>query len=67
MFPTGPVRVEAHDPDGMSLKDLERRAIERALHESGGNRRQAARTLGLSERTLYRRLKDYGLTDVDGD
>jgi DNA-binding NtrC family response regulator len=67
VYPTGPVRVEPHDPDGMSLKDLERRAIERALRESGGNRRLAARTLGLSERTLYRRLKDYGLTDVDGD
>jgi len=67
VYPTGPVRVEAQDPDATSLKDLERRAIERALRESGGNRRQAARTLGLSERTLYRRLKDYGLTDLDGD
>jgi DNA-binding NtrC family response regulator len=67
VYPTGPVRVEPSDPDGMSLKDLERRAIERALRDAGGNRRLAARTLGLSERTLYRRLKDYGLTDVDGD
>jgi DNA-binding NtrC family response regulator len=67
VYPRGPVRVEAADPEGLSLKDLERRAIERALRESGGNRRLAARTLGLSERTLYRRLRDYGLTQFDGD
>ncbi|NNE44483.1 MAG: sigma-54-dependent Fis family transcriptional regulator [Gemmatimonadetes bacterium] len=61
VYPTGPVRVESADPSGLSLKDIERRAVEHALRDSGGNRRLAAETLGMSERTLYRRLKEYGL------
>jgi DNA-binding NtrC family response regulator len=36
-------------------------AIARALQRSGGNRREAAVLLGLSERTLYRKIQDYGL------
>jgi DNA-binding NtrC family response regulator len=44
-----------------SMADAERRAIETALLETGGNRREAARRLGIGERTLYRKIKDYGL------
>jgi DNA-binding NtrC family response regulator len=36
-------------------------AIEKALDSHQGNRRQAARSLGIGERTLYRKLKEYGL------
>jgi DNA-binding NtrC family response regulator len=46
---------------GMSLDDLERRAIELTLAEVRGNRRKAAGILGIGERTLYRKLKEYGL------
>ena len=44
-----------------SMADAERRAIETALLETGGNRREAARRLGIGERTLYRKIKEYGL------
>ena len=44
-----------------TLKDMEREAIEQALDRVGGNRRKAAALLGISTRTLYRKLKEYGL------
>ena len=43
------------------LVDLEREAIERALRAVGGNRRRAAEILGIGERTLYDKLKRYGI------
>ena len=46
---------------GMTMADVERAAIEGALKDSGGNRRKAAGALGLGERTLYRKIKEYGL------
>jgi DNA-binding NtrC family response regulator len=46
---------------GMSMADVERAAIEAALKESRGNRRKAAEALGIGERTLYRKLKEYAL------
>ena len=46
---------------GMSLEDLEREAIARTLASVEGNRRRAADMLGIGERTLYRKLKQYGL------
>jgi len=45
------------------LDDLEREMIRRALREHRGHRRKAAEQLGISERTLYRKIKDYGLQD----
>ena len=44
-----------------SLKDREREAIEQALNRVGGNRRKAAAILGISTRTLYRKLNEYDL------
>ena len=44
-----------------TLEDLERDAIARALDEVGGNRRLAAEKLGIALRTLYNKLKRYGL------
>lgn len=42
-----------------TLEDAERELITRALKTFNGNRRQTARTLGISERTLYRKLKEF--------
>lgn len=44
-----------------SLKDREREAIEQALNRVAGNRRKAAAILGISTRTLYRKLNEYDL------
>jgi DNA-binding NtrC family response regulator len=52
----------ADETDGTSIRDLERAAIVSALQELRGNRRLASRRLGISEATLYRRLKEYGIT-----
>ena len=46
---------------GMSMAEVEQAAIEAALREYEGNRRKAAEVLGIGERTLYRKLKAYGL------
>lgn len=46
-------------PPGVTLADLERRAIERTLRLCDGNREKAARMLGIGVRTLYRKLKSY--------
>jgi two-component system response regulator HydG len=43
------------------ISDLEREEIERALTETSGNKKEAARRLGLSRRALYRRLDRFGL------
>jgi DNA-binding NtrC family response regulator len=48
---------------GVSLAELEREAIEKTLQLVQGNREQAARMLGIGERTLYRKIKEYGLVD----
>jgi DNA-binding NtrC family response regulator len=45
----------------MSLEDLEREAIERTLKFFRNNRRATAKSLGMSERTLYRKIDQYGL------
>ncbi|MEO1236079.1 MAG: sigma-54 dependent transcriptional regulator, partial [Planctomycetota bacterium] len=46
---------------GMSLDQLEKQAIRETLRTVAGNREQAAKMLGIGERTLYRKLKEYGL------
>jgi len=46
---------------GMTMADVEKLAIEAALDEHRGNRRKAAEVLGIGERTLYRKIKAYGL------
>jgi len=43
----------------LPLEELERRAILRALRESGGDKLAAARLLGIGKTTLYRKLKQY--------
>jgi two-component system response regulator HydG len=46
---------------GTPLEQLEKRAIRETLRLTGGNREQTAKLLGIGERTLYRKLKEYGL------
>jgi two-component system response regulator HydG len=47
-----------------SLQQLERRAILRALEETGGDRLRAAKLLGIGKTTIYRKLKEYGLENA---
>ena len=49
---------EFHRP---TLEEVEREQIRRALLENKGNRRKAAKELGIGERTLYRKIKEYNL------
>jgi len=48
---------------GTTMAEVERLVIESALRETRGNRRKAADILDIGERTLYRKLKDYGVPD----
>jgi len=49
---------EPHEEDIQTLEDAERELITKALKRFDGNRRQTAKALGISERTLYRKLKE---------
>ncbi len=51
------LRSESH----VSLEDLEKRSIRDALVFNNGRRKETAQQLGISERTLYRKIKEYGL------
>ncbi|MDD3276676.1 MAG: sigma-54 dependent transcriptional regulator [Kiritimatiellales bacterium] len=67
-----PVHIrEAGGPDGAvavesgTLEELEKRAIRQALKEAEGNRTHAAEKLGISRRTLHRKIVEYGFTEVE--
>ena len=53
----GRSRPQIDIPPGVSLEDLERAAVEKALQLHQGNRTHAAKMLGISVRTLQRKLK----------
>jgi transcriptional regulator with PAS, ATPase and Fis domain len=57
----GRVVVGEAEHQVLSLQEMEQRMISAALDRSKGNRRSAARALSISERTLYRKIKEYGL------
>jgi two-component system, NtrC family, response regulator HydG len=46
---------------GKPLKEIEKLVIAETLKLTGGNREQAAEMLGIGERTLYRKIKEFGL------
>lgn len=48
---------------GVNLAELEKKAIEETLASVQGNRELAAKILGIGERTLYRKIKEYGLKE----
>jgi len=55
------VRPRAPGEENISLEEMERRMIVGSLQKYEGNRRLAAQALKISERTLYRKIKEYGL------
>jgi len=50
---------------GTKMSEVERAVIEAALKETRGNRRRAADLLGIGERTLYRKIKEYRLPEIE--
>ncbi len=62
---TPPATVITLGP-GMTMAEIERVAIRAALRETAGNRRKAAEKLGIGERTLYRKLREYEGEDFAG-
>lgn len=51
------------EDDSLSIEKKERELIVRALRKNNNRRKNAARDLGISERTLYRKIKEYGLEE----
>ena len=49
--------------NSLNLETIEKQMLIKALEKNNGNRKKAAEELGYSDRTLYRRLKQYGLED----
>ena len=47
--------------ESLSLKDKEIELIKKALEKHNGKRKHAAKDLGISERTLYRKINEYGI------
>jgi DNA-binding NtrC family response regulator len=48
---------------GMTMEQIERAVIQATLRETRGNRRKAAEMLGIGERTLYRKIKEYKMPE----
>jgi two-component system response regulator HydG len=62
------VLVAGDDPSELvSLAEVERRYILRVVEASGGNKTMAADVLGITRKTLYRKLQEYGATSDDTD
>lgn len=57
----GPGRKTSANLAGVSLNELEKQAIADTLAKTGNNREKTAKELGIGERTLYRKIKEYGL------
>ncbi|MCM1371384.1 MAG: sigma-54 dependent transcriptional regulator [Bacteroides sp.] len=54
---------EVNEEENLNLEEMEKRNIIRALQNSHNRRKVAAQMLGISERTLYRKIKDYGIEE----
>ena len=59
--PQSKIIDEAIIEENLSLQDNEFDIIQKALDKNSGKRKMAAKELGISERTLYRKIKQYGL------
>ena len=71
MSPMNPMLEDAEaeeyiepEAENLNLNDLSRTMLEKALERNNGNRKKAAQELGISDRTLYRRLKQYGMVVI---
>jgi transcriptional regulator with PAS, ATPase and Fis domain len=51
------------EESGLTMEEMEKRQIQRALLENKGNRGDAARSLGISRATIFRKMRRFGLTD----
>jgi two-component system response regulator AtoC len=60
---SGTGETATHYRPGSTLADLEREAIQQCLLQTGGNRQRTAERLGISTRTLLRKIREYGLED----
>lgn len=60
-FPSAPVVDAQPAASAKTLEETERETIRQALENNGGRRKDTARELNISERTLYRKIKDFGL------
>jgi DNA-binding NtrC family response regulator len=49
--------------ESLNIMDMEKELIEKALKKHKGKRKDAAADLGISERTLYRKLKEYDIEE----
>jgi len=56
--------AEEYVEESLSIEDQEKRLIIRALEKNRGRRKKAAEELHISERTLYRKIREYGLDDM---
>ena len=54
---------ETEDDDSLSIEKKEKELIIKALHKNNNKRKYAAQDLGISERTLYRKIKQYQIED----
>ncbi len=53
------IAEEISEPESLNLNDVQRTMLEKALERNNGNRKKAAKELGISDRTLYRKLRQY--------
>ena len=54
---------EVREPENLKYDDVKRSLLIKALERNGGNRKKAAAELGISDRTLYRQIKQYGINE----
>lgn len=54
---------EIKEPENLKYDDLKKNLLIKALERNGGNRKKAAAELGISDRTLYRQIKQYGINE----
>jgi transcriptional regulator with PAS, ATPase and Fis domain len=56
-----PYEIHEEVEESLSLEEREKELIHKALEKHRGKRKHAATELGISERTLYRKIKEYNL------
>ena len=57
------IEPQTEEEENLNINDLSLQLLKKALERNGGNRKKAAKELGISDRTLYRRLRQYGMND----